>query len=424
MVILVAGKEKEHEAEVSIDPREISQMNIGMIGHVDHGKTTLTEALTGKFTDEHSEELKRGISIRLGYADFTIRKCPKCDVPQAYTVLPVCFYCGSQTEPVKTASIVDCPGHETLMATTLTGAALMDYAILVIAANEPCPKPQTVEHFMAAEIAGIEKFIVVQNKIDLVDEEQARENYRQIREFLKGTKAENAPIIPVSAQLRANIDVLLYAIDREFPAPKRDLTKSPLMYVARSFDVNKPGTSIEKLVGGVLGGSIMQGKLKVGDEIEIRPGIRGEDGRYHSVITEITSLMQGNKRLEEATPGGLVAIGTLLDPAFTKADAMVGNIIGHVNELPPVYYDVVLEYHPLERILESGEKFKVERINPGTPLLMNVGTARTVGVCTKGGSDTIEAKLKLPICAQPGSKIALSMQIDGRWRLVGYGVLK
>ena len=103
---------------------------------------------------------------------------------------------------------------------------------------------------------------------------------------------------------------------------------------------------------------------------------------------------------------------------------MVGNIIGHVNELPPVYYDVVLEYHPLERILESGEKFKVERITPGTPLLMNVGTARTVGVCMKGGSDTIEAKLKLPICAQPGSKIALSMQINGRWRLVGYGVLK
>ncbi len=407
-----------------VNPKEISEMNIGMIGHVDHGKTTLTEALTGKFTDEHTEELKRGISIRLGYADFSIRKCPKCGEPQAYTTFETCFYCGSKTELLRTVSIVDCPGHETLMATTLTGAALMDYAILVIAANEPCPRPQTVEHFTAAQIAGIEKFIVVQNKIDLVDEKQAMENYQQIKEFLKGTKAENAPIIPVSAQHRVNIDVLLQAIQEEFPTPKRDLNKPPLMYVARSFDVNKPGTSIQNLVGGVLGGSLIQGVLKVGDEIEIRPGIKGDDGKYHSLITEVTGLMQGNKKLDEATPGGLIAVGTLLDPALTKSDTMVGNVVGHVNQLPPVYYEVTLEYYPIKRIEESGKEFMIEKIETGTPLLMNVGTARTVGVCTKGGSDVIEAKLKIPICAQPGSKVALSTQIEGRWRLIGYGVLK
>ncbi len=401
-----------------------SEMNIGMIGHVDHGKTTLTEALTGKFTDEHSEELKRGISIRLGYSDLSIRKCPKCPEPQAYTTFETCFYCGSKTELKRVVSIVDCPGHETLMATTLTGAALMDAAILVIAANEPCPQPQTAEHLMAAEIAGIDKIIVVQNKIDLVDEEQAKRNYEEIKEFLKGTIAEKAPIIPVSAQHRVNVDVLLKAIEDYFPTPKRDRSKPPLMYVARSFDVNKPGTDIKALVGGVLGGSIVQGVLKVGDEIEIRPGIDKGGGKYEPLITRIVSIKEGNVDLKEGTPGGLIAIGTKLDPGITKSDAMVGNVVGHPDKLPPVFYEIELEYHPLTRMAGTREEFTVKEIKEGTPVLMNVGTARTVGVCIKKKGDIHSFKLKIPVCAPPESKVAISMQVEGRWRLVGYGVIK
>ncbi len=401
-----------------------SEMNIGMIGHVDHGKTTLTEALTGKFTDEHSEELKRGISIRLGYSDLIIRKCPKCPAPQAYTTFETCFYCGSKTEVQRVVSIVDCPGHETLMATTLTGAALMDAAILVIAANEPCPQPQTAEHLMAAEIAGLDKIIVVQNKIDLVDEEQARKNYEEIKEFLKGTIAENAPIIPVSAQHRVNIDVLLQAIEEHFPTPKRDPKKAPLMYVARSFDVNRPGTEIGSLVGGVLGGSVLQGVLRVGDEIEIRPGVDVGNGKYEPLITEITSIKEGNIELKEGTPGGLIAIGTKLDPGLTKSDAMVGNVVGHPGKLPEVWYEVDVEYHPLKRMAGTKEEFIVEKIKEATPVLMNVGTARTVGVCIKRKGDVHSFKLKIPICASPGSKVTISMQVGGRWRLVGYGIIK
>ncbi|MCK4555628.1 MAG: translation initiation factor IF-2 subunit gamma, partial [Candidatus Aenigmarchaeota archaeon] len=117
--------------------KPLPEVNIGILGHVDHGKTTLTQMLTGKFTDEHSEELKRGISIRLGYADMHIRKCPKCDEPLCYSTFPKCFHCAAETAHQRTVSFIDCPGHETLMATVLTGASLMDGAILVIAANEP-----------------------------------------------------------------------------------------------------------------------------------------------------------------------------------------------------------------------------------------------------------------------------------------------
>ena len=248
--------------------KELEGVNIGLFGHVDHGKTTIVEALTGKWADVHSEEMKRGITIRLGYADITVYKCPKCKKPNCYSTSSKCPTCFGDTEPQRIISFVDAPGHNALMATVLSGAALIDGALLIISANEECPQPQTAEHLMALNIVGIKNIIIVQNKIDLVTEEEVLENYKQIKEFVKGTVAENAPIIPISAIQRVNIDALIEAIEENIPTPKRDLKAEPKMFVARSFDVNKPGTPIDKIVGGVVGGSLVKGEFKVGDKIE------------------------------------------------------------------------------------------------------------------------------------------------------------
>ncbi|MEM0111920.1 MAG: translation initiation factor IF-2 subunit gamma, partial [Candidatus Parvarchaeota archaeon] len=221
-------------------PRQ-PEINIGTIGHVDHGKTTLVEAITGVWAARHSEELKRGITIKLGYADAPVYKCPTCEPPHNYSTSEICPRCGSKTEFVRALSFVDSPGHEALMATMLSGAAVMDGVILVIAADEPCPQPQTREHLAAIEVIGVKRVVIAQTKIDLVDKKRALESYREIKEFVKGTVAENAPIIPVSALHSVNIDLLLYAIEKYIPTPIRDLTKPPRMYVVRSFDVNKPG---------------------------------------------------------------------------------------------------------------------------------------------------------------------------------------
>ncbi len=145
------------------------EVNIGVVGHVDHGKSTLTERLTGERTDRHSEEIKRGISIRLGYADMAIYKCPKDAEPAAFQNTEVCKTHNIKGELQRIVSFVDSPGHETLMATMLSGAAIMDGALLVIAANEDCPQPQTKEHLMALGIIGVDKIVIVQNKIDIVD---------------------------------------------------------------------------------------------------------------------------------------------------------------------------------------------------------------------------------------------------------------
>ncbi len=402
------------------------EVNIGMVGHVDHGKTTLTQALSGIWTDRHSEEIKRGISIRLGYADCTFYKCPSCQEPKCYATEEKCRHCGSKTEVLREVSFVDSPGHETLMATMLSGAAIMDGAILVIAANEPCPQPQTKEHLMALDIIGVKNIIIVQNKIDLVPKEKALEHYEQIKNFVKGTAAENAPIIPVAAQHKANVDVLIQHIEKIIRPMERDPNKPARMFVARSFDINKPGALPENLKGGVMGGSLTQGKLKVGDAIEISPGIKIEEENkvyWKSLTTEIASLMIGEKKFKEVFPGGLVGIGTKLDPSFTKSDGLSGMIIGQPGALPPVLHSLLLEIHLLQRVVGTKEELEVEKIKTGEPLMLSVGTATTVGIVSSARNNEVEMKLKLPVCAEKGVRVAISRRIGARWRLIGYGII-
>jgi translation initiation factor 2 subunit 3 len=403
------------------------EVNIGTIGHVDHGKTTLVQALTGTWASRHSEELKRGITIKLGYADMPIYKCSNCSPPKSYTIKPICESCKEPAEFVRAISFVDAPGHEALMATMLSGAAIMDGAILVIAADEPCPQPQTREHLAAAEVSGIKNMIVVQNKIDIVDQKRALESYKEIKAFVKGTVAEKAPIIPISAQRGINIDVLLEAIQTIIPTPHRDPNLAPLMYIIRSFDINKPGTAIDGLEGGIIGGTIVQGKFTVGDEIEIRPGIMAErEGKtvYDPLISEIVSLQAGDQEVKEATSGGLLAVGTLLDPSYSKADGLTGSIVGKTGQLPPTVTEITMETHVLERAVGTKELLKVEKINPDEALLLHIGAAVNVGKVINIKQNTVKVKLTRPICALPGSRVAISRKITSRWRLIGYGLVK
>jgi translation initiation factor 2 subunit 3 len=324
-------------------------------------------------------------------------------------------------------SFVDAPGHETLMATMLAGAAIMDGAILVVSANEPVPQPQTEEHLMALDIIGIENIVIVQNKIDLVDQETARENYEEIKDFVAGTVAEDAPIIPISAQQNVNIDYLIEAIEESIPTPDRDPEAPAQMYVARSFDINKPGTTWEDLVGGVIGGSLSRGRLHVDDPVGIAPGReveRGGQSEFRSIETTVRSLQAGGNSVTEATPGGLLGAGTSLDPSLTKGDGLAGQVAGPPESLPPVWESFTMEVDLLERIVGDVGDSGVENISTGEPLMLTVGTATTVGAVTSARSGEAEVRLKRPVCADPGAKIAINRRVGSRWRLIGVGTLE
>jgi len=420
-----SGSDSNAGAKEAAAPKP--EVNIGMVGHVDHGKTTLVKALSGIWTDQHSEEVKRGISIRLGYADATFRKCPSCPEPDAFTVEEKCSHCGAETEVLRTVSFVDSPGHETLMATMLCGAAIMDGAVLVISANEPCPQPQSKEHLMALNITGIDKIVIVQNKIDLMTREQVMEHFQQIKDFVKGTVAENAPIIPISAQQNLNVDLVIQAIEETIPTPPRDIEKPPLLKIARSFDINRPGTSPDSLKGGVIGGSLSQGLLHIGDKIEICPGrLVDYEGRkqWIPIQTKVVTLLAGKQVLEEIGPGGLMGLGTQLDPIMTKSDALVGQVAGEPGKLPPARSSFTMNMQLLERVVGVTDESSVEPIHSSEPLMLNVGTATTVGVVSsarEGG--VVQVQLKRPVCAERGDRVAVSRRIGARWRLIGVGTI-
>ena len=416
------AKKKEESAGLPAQP----VINIGMVGHVDHGKTTLLERLSGKWTDTHSEELKRGITIRLGYADVTFRKCEKCEGAKAYTTKEECPHCNSKTVPLRKVSFVDAPGHESLMATMLSGATIMDGALLLVAASEKCPQPQTREHLQALEIIGIKHVIIIQNKIDLVSEEQAMLNYQQIKDFVKGTSYENAPIIPISAQHRVGLDFLMQAINENIPIPARDHNREPVMPVARSFDINKPGITWEKLVGGVLGGSLKQGALKTGDIIEIRPGksvVEKNQQIWKPLTTKIVSLISGGNALESVGPGGSIGVLTSLDPSVVKSDQLTGSLVGLPGKLPKIWTELILDVHLLKRVVGTAEELNVDPIKMSEPLMLNVNSAATVGMVIELRKNKIRSKLKLPVCAEIGSRVTISRRIGNRFRLIGYGTL-
>ncbi|KAL8566956.1 Eukaryotic translation initiation factor 2 subunit 3 [Nucella lapillus] len=430
-----------------LTPEVISRqatINIGTIGHVAHGKSTVVKAISGVQTVRFKNELERNITIKLGYANAKIYKCDNDACPR-----PGCYRsCGSSKEDsfacdrqgcsgkfkvLRHVSFVDCPGHDILMATMLNGAAVMDAALLLIAGNESCPQPQTSEHLAAVEIMKLKHILILQNKIDLVKESQAKEQYEQILAFVKGTVAEGAPVIPVSAQLKYNIDVICEYITKSIPVPIRDFTSEPRLIVIRSFDVNKPGCEVDDLQGGVAGGSILRGVLKVGQEIEVRPGIvsRDAEGKLscRPIMSRIVSLYAEQNDLQYAVPGGLIGVGTKMDPTLCRADRLVGQVLGAVGALPEIYTELEISFFLLRRLLgvkTEGDKkgAKVQKLTKNEVLMVNIGSLSTGGRVQAVKADLAKIGLTNPVCTEIGEKIALSRRVEKHWRLIGWGQIR
>jgi translation initiation factor 2 subunit 3 len=414
-------------------------INIGVIGHVAHGKSTIVHSITGTQTVRFKNELERNITIKLGYANAKFFKCknfhcprPGCFKATSSVVDPIifCDQCHYDMDLIKHVSFVDCPGHEVLMATMLSGASIMDVGLLVIAANEICPQPQTAEHLVAVEIMKMEKLIIIQNKVDLVSKNEAINHYCTIKKFIEKTSIKNSPIIPISAQRKCNIDVLIEEIIENTPLPKRKFKMDLRLFLVRSFDINKPGSKINEIKGGVVGGTILSGILCINDKIEIRPGItvKTSKGKIRSFPLKsfVVSLSTEKNNLKYAIPGGLIGVGTNIEPTLTRSDRLIGQILGHRNLLPDIYIYVVIKYRLFKRLLGVIDKnLSISPLFLNEILMVNIGNSSTGGRVLKKKKSLVYLLLTLPICCQKLSKVTISRRIDKHWRLIGWGeVLK
>uniref|UniRef100_A0A2K5SDF2 protein-synthesizing GTPase n=1 Tax=Cebus imitator TaxID=2715852 RepID=A0A2K5SDF2_CEBIM len=387
---------------------------------ITHGKSTVVKAISGVHTVRFKNELERNVTVKVCYADAKIYKLddPSCPWPECYRS------CGNSTphefptdipgtkgnfKLVRHISFVDCPGHDVLMATMLNGAVVMDAALLLMVGNESCPQPQTSEQLAAIEIMKLKHILILQSKIDLVKESQAKEQYEQILAFVQGTVANGAPIIPILAQPKYNIEVVCEYIVKKIPVPSRDFTSEPCIIVIRSFDINKPGCEVDDLKGGVAGGSILKGVLKVGQEIDGRPGIVSKDSEgklmCKPIFSKIVSLFSEHTDLHCAAPGGLIGVGTKIDPTLCRADRMVGQVLGAVRALPEIFTELEISYFLLRRLLgvrTEGDKkaAKVQKLPKRPVLMVNIGSLSIGGRLSAVKADLGKIVLTNPVCTE------------------------
>ena len=237
---------------------------IGTAGHIDHGKTTLIKALTGKDTDRLKEEKNRGISIELGFTYF--------DLPSG-----------------KRAGIVDVPGHERFIKNMLAGAGGIDLVLLVVAADEGV-MPQTVEHLNILSLLRIKKGIIALTKTDLVEEEWLEMVIEQIKDDIKGTFLENSKIFPVSSKTKYGFDDLIEEIEMQAEEIEgKDLNKPFRLPIDRVFSISGFGT--------IITGTLISGTINEGDKIMIYPD--GKEARIRSIQVHDmkTNLAEAGQRV-------------------------------------------------------------------------------------------------------------------------------
>jgi len=436
-------------------------LNIMTCGDVSHGKSTLLAALSGEKTGKHSREKKGNMTIRLGYTSCKIYKCLQCPRPNCYfsthsdaktpTKCPQIHCDSTKLLLIRHLSFVDVPGHNELMQTMVSATSIADCAICVIDSSKKVPGKQLAQHLDAMNLLALmrqNKVIIAQNKIDLISPQKACKNYEEIRSYFARFNMSNAPIIPISAQSKLNIDALCSFIIGHLPKFSPNLlhahkqsANSLFLSVIRSFDVNRAKDllsfdDIDSICGGVIGGAVMSGQISINQQIEIRPGYLVKSKEKNSALkgfkfnskwkvqpirTSVKSLKYGKNSAKNGFCGGNVGVETFIDPSLTKSDRMCGHIVIDANDRkpPPIFNKFLMSYS----LISKGAKFsKYELIK------LNVGSAKLRGEVignVKEFDGALLIVLEHPICARVGDKIGICRKNKkSEWLFVGGGIIR
>ena len=390
--------------------------NIGMLGSVSDGKSTCVQGTTGTKTQRHRSEQTNNITIKQGYANIIIWFNP--DTKKYYSTNGDAknhIVDGVECQLIHQLSFIDCPGHQDLIRIMMGCINLMHGVIVVVAANDPIDKkPQLIQHLAAIEKAGITDVIVCLNKLDLITKEQSLEKYSDLKKLLQRYNIKPKAIIPVSFSRGLNTEEVLKSIIKNFSFVPETNDGPPIFMATRSFNINKQGIPFNEVQGGVIGGSLINGTLKVGDIIEIKPGIC-KKGRNFPFTTKITSLKSDNTSLDRILPGGLIGIGTELDPYFCSDDQMSGQIIGLAGTLPEVVNSITLNY-TIVNDFGCNWNPKVD-----DSVYLQIGTNSIESKVTQFDDRTMTFNLSKAACIVGGSNIMISYKEDSIIKIAAIG---
>ena len=415
-------------------------ITIGMIGHVSNGKSTITKAISGVATQKYSDEKERNITIKLGYANAKIWKCDICDEPECYqssnslTMELKCNICNNKMELKRHISITDCPGHNYFMSTMLNGTCSMDYVFLTEScANQIIPAPQTIEHYLITKEIGIQTALVCLNKTDLLikTKNKAYDIINNIKEFVGKYEKTDIPIIPVSATLGCNIDVLCEYIAK-LKIPEKNITDDFKMLIIRSFNINYPRTKIAEIKGGVIGGTLKRGIIKLDQDVIIYPGYISKNDNYDKLIDnknreesiwqykplkcKVLSINTDKNSLKYAISGGQIGVQLNIDPCMTGDDVLVGQVVfrkeKNTDEIK-IYEIIKIKYKKIKEELN---------INKMDTIQINVNSNNVKGIVTKIRSDYMIIELEKPICVELNDNVTINiLPLDGGEGIQIYG---
>lgn len=390
-------------------------LNVGCIGHVAHGKSTLVKALTGIVTPKHSKELERSITINLGYANLFIYLDEHDKIHFSNKEL-------EDLTLIKHISFVDCPGHKALMSTMISGSKVMDAALLLVAGNDTIPQEQTSSHTEILKYTDISDVLILLNKIDLFKKtEEIESAIEQLENFVSSVEElHDKPIVPISAFKNINIDQIGRFLCN-LPVQNMDLENDFSMCVLRSFDVNHLNSQVEELQGGVIGGSIQSGYIEIGDHVMILPGLISKEGNNwisRPIYSKVVSLFSEKRPLEIAFPGGLIGIGLDLDPSFCKQNKFLGNAVIKLTK----------ERHVSPDDLSTTISLHVDYVGeiPTVSNIMLVVNSRTIsGNIINSNQDRtiLTVLLEIPIVIVPDVQYSMLSKVRDVMELFGVGRL-
>lgn len=404
-------------------------LNIGTIGHVSNGKSTIVKDISGASTQRHTSEKIRNITIRLGYANAKIWKCPKCIPPLCYQstssgeFIYECKHCSNECELIRHVSFTDCPGHNLFMSTMLNGTCVMNYTILVESCgNDIIPAPQTLEHYGIVKKIGILPKLICLNKIDLFSKskQKAQDVINKLKQFFINN-GDDIPIIPVSATLNCNIDVLCEYIAK-FPIPQKDLTENFKMLIIRSFNINTPETNLCHLKGGVVGGSLTKGIITTDQNVIIYPGYVKRNNylnwTYTPIKCKVLSIKSDNNVLGYAISGGLIGVQLDIDPGMTGDDKLIGQVMfreNHNGDKINVFEKIQIKYNKIDNSIN---------IKQNDILYVNINSNNIKCTVIESDDNTMTLDMEKPVCIQIEDSITLNVS-RGRdsIHIFGHGII-